>query len=337
VLNEDKCIYCGDTTRFLSLNKGYKNICANQQCNIKKGKATKFKRYGDETFSNSEKRKQTNLERYGVENYFQSENFPDQVKATCITKYNSNYYTNREKFKKTMVQRYGVENALQCNKFQNKHKETCLKKYGVDHNFKDEGCLEKRKKTYLERYGVDSYTKSPEFLIKTRNTCQERYGYDHAMMCPIRINRRRENNFTKYGVGNPGAIFKQRFSAISQELFWKIYEQLPEDLQKECYFAELNKERFLSDKNNYFLYDFCILDKKIIIEFQGDYWHKNPQTYEYNLKNLSVWLKDEFKKEIAEDNGFKVFYIWESEYLENKDNIVENITNKIITLTLLST
>lgn len=68
---------------------------------IKKIKKTKFERYGDENYVNSEKAKQTNLERYDVEN-------PSFLPETL------------NKTKKTNLERYGTEVAIQSDKIRSK-------------------------------------------------------------------------------------------------------------------------------------------------------------------------------------------------------------------------
>lgn len=77
-------------------------------------------------------------------------------------------------------------------------------------------------------------------------------------------------------------------------------------------------------------YDFC-LNNILIIEVQGDYWHANPKKYKKNdiisypnkqkLLAEDVWKKDEEKKKIVIDKGYKILYIWE--YDMNKMNDIE--------------
>ena len=81
-----------------------------------------------------------------------------------------------------------------------------------------------------------------------------------------------------------------------------------------------------------FIYDFFLIDYNIIIEYNGDYWHANPEIYE-NDKIIDgrtaeeIWSKDKLKKEIAEENGFKFYSIWENKY---KPGYKNNYDNKII-------
>lgn len=74
---------------------------------------------------------------------------------------------------------------------------------------------------------------------------------------------------------------------------------------------------------------------KILIEFNGDYWHCNPsqynETYYHEVMKKTakeIWQYDNNKILGAESIGYKVFTIWESE-LEYVDSIIERFKNVI--------
>ena len=122
------------------------------------------------------------------------------------------------------------------------------------------------------------------------------------------------------------------YSKISQECFWKIYNELPKDLQKETYFAELNQEYFF--RNLHYLADFYIKPLNLIIEFFGNYWHMNPDKYNendfneiYSKKASQAWKEDNKRIENLKNNGHELFIIWEKEYKDdfNKINILKRI------------
>lgn len=73
-----------------------------------------------------------------------------------------------------------------------------------------------------------------------------------------------------------------------------------------------------------FVYDFRFENR--IIEYNGDYWHANPNIFKDPLQVLrskrsvqSIWDRDALKLKTAQENGFEVLTIWESEY-RNKKN-----------------
>lgn len=100
-----------------------------------------------------------------------------------------------------------------------------------------------------------------------------------------------------------------------------------------------NSEWFIYDKENkkFNLYDFCIKELNVIIEYHGSLWHYNPN-YEYkgNLpfgmtveKNIE---KDMYKRELAVYNGFKYFVVFDTDDYEQKTNelakIIEGLANE---------
>lgn len=81
-------------------------------------------------------------------------------------------------------------------------------------------------------------------------------------------------------------------------------------------------------------YDLLIKNKNMLIEYNGDYWHCNPIIYApdyfHKKKQLlaeEIWKHDFKKRKIAEEKGYKLFIIWERDYMFNKENEI----NKIIT------
>lgn len=72
-----------------------------------------------------------------------------------------------------------------------------------------------------------------------------------------------------------------------------------------------------------FVKSICVdgIDKNTIYEFLGDYYHGNPKTFSHNDVNKTVGkkfgelYKETFTKfKILKDDGYKVNYIWESDW-----------------------
>lgn len=66
----------------------------------------------------------------------------------------------------------------------------------------------------------------------------------------------------------------------------------------------------------------------VLIEFNGDYWHCNPSTYNESYVNTmrnqtakDIWAYDKFKCEVVGKDFIK-FIIWENE-LHDTDKIIE--------------
>lgn len=106
-------------------------------------------------------------------------------------------------------------------------------------------------------------------------------------------------------------------SKISQKLFNSLVDEGFTDSE----FAGHPKERMFYLTDNYskkmgqkrIFVDFLYEDK--IIEFQGDYWHKDTSE------------KDELRKKFLESEGYKVLFIYENEYKEDEVRELKKCVN----------
>ena len=119
------------------------------------------------------------------------------------------------------------------------------------------------------------------------------------------------------------------FSKWEKDMVDSIITELDLDLDIDDINCYINSQLQLSNvnedcSNKIFSYDFKFGNK--IIEFNGDFWHMNPDMYDsdycHPYTNLSAeekWNFDEIKCQCAIQNGYEVLTIWESEYKENKE------------------
>lgn len=86
------------------------------------------------------------------------------------------------------------------------------------------------------------------------------------------------------------------------------------------------RQYYISDISQYC--DLYSPSRKLIIEFNGDFWHGNPTTYKnsalYECQALRM-AKDEEKRKWASNNGFCMVEVWESDYDKNKENVLNKI------------
>lgn len=82
--------------------------------------------------------------------------------------------------------------------------------------------------------------------------------------------------------------------------------------------------------------DVLIEKEKIVIEYNGSFWHGDPNRYSdgdiilhNNIKVKDIWERDSYKKEIYEKLGYKLIVIWSDYFLKNKDECINNIINEI--------
>lgn len=61
----------------------------------------------------------------------------------------------------------------------------------------------------------------------------------------------------------------------------------------------------------------------------GDYWHGGPGCDEYHDDVELTRANDRLKEKVAEKNGYEVLRVWESEFKENEEIIVELIERSV--------
>ena len=101
-----------------------------------------------------------------------------------------------------------------------------------------------------------------------------------------------------------------------------------------------NEKRLSYEENGitkYFRYDLTNEDTKTIIEFNGDFWHGNPDIYDLNEENRvthetyqEIHNKDTFKNNLALEHGYEIMIIWESEYFNNKNEVIARCRDFIL-------
>ena len=157
-------------------------------------------------------------------------------------------------------------------------------------------------------------------------TCIEKYGPEEGLVKFIERQIKWQKTLYKNGK------LKSGYSEVSQELFFKLIEDVEINASNYFIFAKKGGEFVLNDNNGFYRYDFTDLKNKRIIEYNGDDYHGNPNKYKANdypnpfrkdLTAKDIWNKDNQKTLIANNNGFEVFVVWDSEYKQNKKEIID--------------
>lgn len=170
---------------------------------------------------------------------------------------------------------------------------------------KTNGDVEEAKKLLTQRQSTFSLDK-----------CIEKYDKEKGREIWLNRQERWHKNYKK-----------SNFSKVSQELFWQIFECL--DNSSDIFFAELdgNKEKDLSGVNHELVLrlnesiikpDFIDVEKRKIIEFDGEYWHK-VKNKDYSFEDT----RDAKKEKMILDGGYLLFRIGEKEYKNDKKGTVE--------------
>lgn len=83
------------------------------------------------------------------------------------------------------------------------------------------------------------------------------------------------------------------------------------------------------------IFDIYLPKFNLIIEYNGDYWHCNPNKFKpdyFNHKKnktaKEIWEYDKNKIDLAIKNDYIVEIIWESDYKKNKITLIDKILNK---------
>lgn len=150
--------------------------------------------------------------------------------------------------------------------------------------------------------------------------CIERYGEDEGVKKFLKRQQKWLKSLYKNFQANGDGRSKQ--SKFAKDIIKYCCKQLNIVVPK--------KEKYMYDNLNkcVYAYDFTYNNK--IIEFQGDYWHCNPNLYECDFFNKvkqktaqEIWDYDNQKKNCAELNNYKVLHVWEYDYNNNKEETLK--------------
>jgi hypothetical protein len=294
------------------------------------------------------------LKRHKMTSKEYKEKYPNSP-LTCKTDFkntskNSGLHMKEEKYKKIFAEKIkGEKNPNHKSKTTEKERkerspfsvEFYLKKNIPENdienlleNFKKEAIKDRSYTTNIDYYLNKGYSQeeSEKMLHERQSTfskekCIERFGKEMG----LEIWRERQRKWQESLVS--GGNLKCGFSKISQELFYSLLEYYKVEDRIDVYFATKNKEYFISLKGGIFYqYDFVDLKNKKIIEYNGDEYHGNPNKFESTdhphpfrkqITAKEMWKKDNDKVKIANEQGFDVLTIWNSEYKKEKELILE--------------
>jgi very-short-patch-repair endonuclease len=75
----------------------------------------------------------------------------------------------------------------------------------------------------------------------------------------------------------------------------------------------------------YRYYDFKVKGQKILIEFDGDFYHCNPEIYDKPINQMQKDAidNDTFKDLLAASRGYIVIRVWENDYKNKKHQVIK--------------
>ena len=190
----------------------------------------------------------------------------------------------------------------------------------------------KRWESYCNR---QAYTNTQDYFV-------EKYGLEAGKKKYQDINRRKAVSNPEYLAEKMGISIDEAVTLIlarSKTFFSSNIEKefilmLEEQIGKLDH-SSINKPfgKWSYDLDTYVVYD--IKHKNCIIEFNGDYWHANPNIYKETAylrqKRVGdIWKRDKLKIKTVEDLGFRVLVVWESEFQQNKMETIKRVCEWIL-------
>lgn len=128
-----------------------------------------------------------------------------------------------------------------------------------------------------------------------------------------------------HGVENAFFLAKHKIVSGPQR---ELYELLNKKFKKDKF--ELEKRIKIKKKN--YIVDIYSKKRNIAIEFNGDYWHCNPRTYNENYYNSVkrqtakvIWAYDKKKVAAIKSHGIKTCVVWEYDFLNNREKTMRKL------------
>lgn len=180
---------------------------------------------------------------------------------------------------------YGVEHNSQIKQVKESKIKKSLKKYGVANPLQAGEVVEGNKRAMLERYGVENPSMSSELLKKKWDKFKKKYGASHPYQVDLFYKKMRRS---LGGMTKPERYLQDYFTKHNIEF---IYDY------PVCY-LNLKKR-----------YDFYLPKFNLLLEFDGEYWHKESLVecrYEWQTRNFE---NDLLKNQIAKELGFTLVRI----------------------------
>jgi G:T-mismatch repair DNA endonuclease (very short patch repair protein) len=88
-----------------------------------------------------------------------------------------------------------------------------------------------------------------------------------------------------------------------------------------------------SDANWHYYWPDFLIDKNIVLEVYGDYWHCNPNIFPDGPigRQIKIAERDQIKEAFYKSSGYKLIVLWESE-IENSSDLISLLRGKLAPL-----
>lgn len=203
--------------------------------------------------------------------------------------------SSRKEWENRLLENEGIINVFQRENVKQKSKKSINIKYGVDHISKNED-IKNRKKEKIKNKLKNNPNFYKEIWMEVHKNLVGELGYDPRL-----------HVF--------GKASKASLRVFNEVIKWCLENGIENN---DIYIGIDNKNEFFlrdSKNNRFFMYDFTIRSKKIIIEYHGIAFHakKNDKKWinVFTNENASENIKNrKIKNNLAISNGFKILEIW---------------------------
>ena len=317
---EGICVICKEEAKFIRISEGYHHLCGKPECTSKARATYSIESIAARNKITLEEAKKILADRTSrhTESWLKtieqrSESDPNYMKR--MTGYSKDSYIARG---------YSEEEADKKAKEVGKR----VSSSQIEWNKKPENKeLIKKTRWNNVQYWIEKGMTPEEAVaeiakLQTRDLTffQKKYGEEEGK----KKWEERQKNW-KAKVFNEDQWIGRGRSNVSEKFFDTICSLSTEDAKRG------SDEKFIWDKElqRAYKYDLVFIDSKKIIEFNGDFWHCNPQKfnpdYFHKVKKMTaqeIWDYDRIKREKAEEHGYDVLVVWESDWYKNQEEVI---------------
>ena len=221
---------------------------------------------------------------------------------------------NRERYECYSCQRTGSRNPFygKCHtdEYKNKHSNFMKNRFiGEDNSFYGKTHTKEVKKILAEKCG-------------RRGKDNSFYGKTHTKEVKNILSTKAK----KYAAENRELISQRAIKAMKNKKYKKT---VPEQRTEEQLLRLNIPYKYNKIIPNIGQFDF-IISNSIILEVHGDYWHGNPDIYgegkrPLNERQIYKQKRDREKKQLVTDQGYKIYYIWETDIKNENWKVLHEI------------
>lgn len=214
---------------------------------------------------------------------------------------------------------YEIQNTSSLNSFVKKYGKTEGEKKYIEVN----KLKSQTKENMIRLYGDYGMRKWEDYILKLKycKTIEyyiEKFGEEGKEIFK-EIQKKKINNFVNL------------YSLIGFDFCENVASKLKTDFKK-IYYGDNEYKFFVWEDNfNIIVVDLYIKDINTIVEFYGDYWHRNPKIYDINNSKVKMIHEQNEKRitKLKQKFNSNILIVWENDYKKDKLKTIDFIINEI--------